>query len=346
MTSATDEHESPVRAWPEQAPPQPPLAGLREGVEGRRIRGALRARLFGSPQEEVRFGPYRLDDRLGHGATGTVYRATHDDGHTHAVKILDLEGPLARARFRREVDAASALRHPNIVSVHGHGQVGDRWSLAMDLVRGPTLTDWLAEDRSLASVLEVVTSVGRGLSYAHSRGVIHRDVKPDNILVGPGPLARLSDFGLVRALRGPDAGDVTGLTASLTQTGASLGTAGYMAPEQLLGAEVSAATDQFALAATTHLALFGRPAFEGPTAELVSLAILEGKMRPRPELARKHPELDEAVARALHPEPAERFPTVDAFIAALCNPRRRRTIWSRLFGRRTNSPTEKKTTSR
>ncbi len=228
------------------------------------------------------------------------------------------------------------LEHPNVVRVHEVGQCDEGFFMVMDLVEGTDLRGWFKQPREWVETCRVISDAAAGLAAAHALGVVHRDVKPDNILIGADGTARVADFGLARALPDSKAHELTDFAERLTATGAALGTVGYMAPEQLLGRAVSPATDQFALAATAYEALFGKAAFRGNTADAVAIGIINGQVQGPP---------DDSTGAALHrelviglaPDPQQRHPTIESLAAALqraLNPREDepRRWWSKLLG--------------
>jgi hypothetical protein len=252
---------------------------------------------------------YRLVELIGHGAQGLVY-AADDTVLARRVAIKLLRPDAGGDRILDEARLLARVTHPNIVTVHDAGVTADgAIYLAMEYVDAGTLASWLATPRAPAEVLRVCADAGRGLAAAHAAGIVHRDVKPANILVGADGRARITDFGLATA------------PASRT-SGSIVGTPAYMAPEQLAG-EASAASDQFALAVTAWEALTGASPFTGRTLEARAAAILAG---PRPPAKPLPARVEAALRRALGPEPDARFASVDALVAALASdprPRRR-----------------------
>jgi serine/threonine protein kinase len=195
-------------------------------------------------------GRYRLGRRLGAGGMGMVFEA--DDLELHrrvALKLLyadpsaDLEQ--TRAQLLREARAMAQTNHPNVVAVYDVGRIGEQVFLAMELVEGSTLAAWLRSARPRAEILRVFVMAGRGLEAAHATGLVHRDFKPDNVLIGGDGRARVTDFGLAlvaRASGGPGSSAGVGASADVrasmtvsTERGATVGTPAYMAPEQLRG---------------------------------------------------------------------------------------------------------------
>ena len=245
---------------------------------------------------------YRIDGRLGEGGMGTVYRATQLSlERVVALKLLTAElsaDPAFRERFRREGLLQAALDHPHIVTVYEAGETDNRLFLAMRMVEGPTLKDLILrhqlDDRR---ALRLLAQVAEALDAAHAKGLIHRDVKPQNVLVGAGDHAYLADFGLTK---GHD-------DAAMTETGQFVGTIDYISPEQARGARATARSDVYALTAVLCECLTGRVPFERATEERALLAHLT---EPPPRLSQVRPDLpaamDEVVAQGMAKDPADR----------------------------------------
>jgi serine/threonine protein kinase len=206
-----------------------------------------------SPQSSTVVAGYRIDGTLGEGGMGTVYRATQLSlERVVALKVLTAElssDPGFRERFRREGLLQAALDHPHIVTVYEAGEANERLFLAMRMVEGPTLKDLIQrhelDDRR---ALRLLTQVAEALDAAHAKGLIHRDVKPQNVLVGVGDHAYLADFGLTK---GSD-------DAAMTETGQFVGTIDYISPEQARGERATAASDVYALTAVLCECLTGQ----------------------------------------------------------------------------------------
>ncbi|MBX7083787.1 MAG: serine/threonine protein kinase [Nannocystaceae bacterium] len=294
-----------------------------EHVELSRVAAAL----FEATPVAARFGRYRPVRVIGAGGLGEVLLA-HDPELDRPVAIKSIArrlDPEARARLqarmRREAQALARLRHPNVVAVYDVGVADDGVFLAMEYVDGLTLSQWLAAaPHSVDEIVGVIIEAGRGLAAAHAAGVIHRDVKPSNILVDREGRARVVDFGLAFADADPriEAGAPPS-SGELTQTGALLGTPPYMAPEQFLGADVDARADQWGLAVTLHEALAGRRPFVGSDLAATRTAVLEQRYEP-PEAPAP---IRAALQRALQRDPDARFGDTLAFVAALAPTRRR-----------------------
>lgn len=306
---------------------------IRAGLEGQRIRAQLRARLFGASDTRPKIGPYMVRRKLGEGGMGTVYDAELADGGRCAVKVLRDDAANAEARLKREGKALQAVEHPHLVKIREIGRCSEGLYIAMDYVEGSNLRAWARAGQSLETIVRVLGEAAAGLACAHGRGVVHRDVKPDNILVDEAGRARVCDFGLAAAVPGSDAEELSAFMDRLTASGVAVGTIGYMAPEQLLGRPVSPATDQFALAVTAFEVLYGEPPFRGATMDAVAIAIL-GENRIEPETV-ANPRLHEVLVRALAREPAQRHRDIDAFAAAMVTALEpdARGWWASLFSR-------------
>lgn len=287
-----------------------------------------------------RVGRYRLIRQLGAGGMGRVYRG-HDPNLNRdvAIKVLhpaeqgsDHASELQR-RLLREAQAMARLRHAHLAVVHDVGTEGGDVFIAMELVEGSTLKTWLAESHPWRERLRVVVAAGRGLAAAHSAGVIHRDFKPENVLIGRDGVAKVVDFGLARGVDEvetprperaiADRDDVLG--TPLTVTGALMGTPAYMAPEQHAGEVVDEAADQFSLAVTVFEALYGRRPFAGSTVAALADEVSSGRIETPGDSEVPSAVLD-VVLRGLSVAPTERFPDVAGFLDALeaaAHPRRR-----------------------
>jgi Protein kinase domain len=255
-----------------------------------------------SPQSSTAVAGYRIDGTLGEGGMGTVYRATQLSlERVVALKVLTVElssDPAFRERFRREGLLQAALDHPHIVTVYEAGETDNRLFLAMRMVEGPTLKELILRRRlDDRRALRLLTQVAEALDAAHTKGLIHRDVKPQNVLVGAGDHAYLADFGLTK---GHD-------DAGMTETGQFVGTIDYISPEQARGERAGAGSDVYALTAVLYECLIGQVPFARATEERALLAHLT-EPPPRPSQAR--PDLpaamDEVIAQGMAKDPSDR----------------------------------------
>ena len=250
-------------------------------------------------------GRYRLVAELGRGAMGIVYRAEDPLlNRTVAVKsIILMDDPATRsdyeARFLQEAKAAGGLNHPNLVTIHDVGREGDVAYMAMELLDGTELRALMARGRvPLPFALDVLAQAADGLAHAHEHGVVHRDIKPGNIMIVHGRTAKIMDFGIARVR----ASDVK------TQTGAILGSPRYMSPEQVTGQPADRRSDIFSLGVVLHELAAGEPPFTAPTVTQLMHQIATATPRPPSATNPAVPAmLDLIVARALQKQPAERY---------------------------------------
>ncbi len=272
-------------------------------------------------------GRFEIIEEIGRGGMGIVYRARQTAlGRQVAIKVLPpqlaaREGNSVE-RFFREARAAAKLTHPNIVTIHDVGQQDDFYYIVMEEVKGRPLHVMLRESGRLSvkQAAAILTQVASALDYAHSQGVIHRDVKPANILVRDDGTAKLVDFGIARVAQEP----------GLTATGFSFGTAAYVAPEQIEGAEASAVSDIYSLGVVLYEMLTGQPPFRGATPTSV---LYKHVHEPPPTLRSLAPDLpaklEPIIKKALAKDPVDRYPTASALAAALTPiaERDRTTLW-------------------
>ncbi len=267
---------------------------------------------------------YRIKRRLGSGAMGIVYVA-HDPELDRDVAIKVLRRGAQAERLRREAKALARLSHPNVVAVHDVGEHDGQIFIAMALVDGLNLRQWLTTPHAAAEILRVLCKAARGIAAAHAAGLVHRDLKPDNIFVATHGEVLVGDFGLARdASDGePDAtGEPVTNPTELTLTGTVLGTPAYMAPEQAAGAATEQ-SDQFSFCVTAYEALYGTRPFGGATFEDLLDSVERGVIA-RPERTPKIAAIvDRALRRGLRAAPEERFPTMTELIAAIEPPPRR-----------------------
>ncbi len=263
-------------------------------------------------------GRYHLRRQLARGGMATVWEAEDRVlGRRVAVKVLHphlARDPSFRERFRREGVAVARLTHPAVVAVYDTGADDELVYLVMELVEGRTLRDLLDErgPLDLETAVHLITEVADGLASAHDRGIVHRDVKPGNVLVLPDGRAKITDFGIARG------GDGSELDEDLTEVGTFVGTAKYVAPEQVEGGPVGPRTDVYALGLVLYEALCGRPAFdeEGDLATAVART-RRAPLAPRQLRVDIPRELEAVIMRALARDPDDRYPSARELRAAL-----------------------------
>jgi len=318
-----------------------------DDVEAKRLRARLSERLVeGALPAPVTVDRFTLLERIGSGGLGVVYAAYDPKlDRRVAIKLLspreqagtdEAEG---RARFVREAKAMARLSHPNVVPVYDVGIHGGSVFIVMELVDGVQLGTWLsARKRTRREILETFRAAGRGLAAAHAAGLVHRDFKPGNVMVGQGGRVRVMDLGLATPTQ-PTLGEdptptpsgsieIDVANAFSTQPGTVMGTPAYMAPEQHEGKPVDAKADQFAFCVALYEALYGERPFVWKTANELSQAVLSGDVRPAPANSNVPTWLREVVARGLAVDPAERWPSMQALLAALG--RDPRAFWRRI----------------
>ncbi len=263
-------------------------------------------------------GPYRIESVLGEGGMGVVYRAL-DIRLNRPVAIKFLSAELAseteRRRFQREAQTASSLNHPHIVTVHDAGELDGRQYLVTELVDGGTLSDWAhGGRRSWREVVELLTGVADALATAHEAGVLHRDIKPDNVLLTKSGYAKLADFGLARMQAEPQAATQTMLTDP-TRQGAIIGTVAYMSPEQTIGQPLDSRSDIFSFGIVLYELLSGHRPFAGRSSVDLMHAIAHD---PAPALPMALPaSLRLAVEKALEKDPSERYQSMRELLVDL-----------------------------
>ncbi len=264
-------------------------------------------------------GAYRIEALVGEGGVGQVYRARDTRLHRPvAIKMLrgDVD-PLTRQRFEREAIAASGLNHPHILTVHEVGEVDGHPYLVTEFVDGGTLASWAhSTRRGTREILELLSGVADGLAAAHDAGILHRDIKPHNILVMRSGYAKLADFGLATLTADPDvSGKSATITNLKTEPGLVVGTVAYMSPEQVNGQRLDARSDIFSFGVVLYELLSGRRPFQGGSTVAVMYAIAS---EPAAALPRDVPDALRAITeKALEKDPARRYQTMRDLAADL-----------------------------
>ena len=267
----------------------------------------------GVASETLVDGRYRVMSRIGSGGMADVYCA-HDQqlGRKVALKVLHRrfsEDQEFVERFRREASAAAGLQHPNVVQVFDRGSWDGTYYIAMEFLDGRSLKQLVRDEGPLpaAQVVDIGVQILRAARFAHKRGVIHRDIKPHNVIVDGEGRVKVTDFGIARAG-----------ASDMTETGTIIGTAQYLSPEQAQGHAVSAASDLYSVGILLYELLTGRVPFEADSAVTIALKqVSEEPVPPRalnPEIS---PELEAVVLKAMQKDPARRFQDADEFILAL-----------------------------
>src|SRR5437870_13695812 len=263
---------------------------------------------------------YAVERELGRGGMATVFLA-EDLKHRRPVAIKVLHPELAAAvgadRFLREIEIAARLQHPHILPLYDSGTAAGFLYYVMPYVEGESLRDRLEREKQLPleDTLRIAGEVAGALAYAHSHGVVHRDIKRENVMLSGGTVV-VADFGIARAVTA--AGD----EHQLTQTGTVIGTPAYMSPEQATGsAEIDGRGDQYSLACVVYEMLGGEPPFPGPTAQAVMARHSLDSVSPPSIVRASIPDaVEDALLRALGKTPADRFSTTALFAEALARP--------------------------
>lgn len=283
-------------------------------------------------------GRYHVLEKIGAGGMGVVYAAFDPDlDRKVALKVLQPErldgdaGSRGHARLIREAKAMAKLAHPNVVTVHDVGVFEERVFVAMEFVRGKTLSQWMKTSPPWEEVIECFIAAGRGLAAAHAEGLVHRDFKPDNVLIGQDGRPRVLDFGLARtsgiASTEPQNEELEDISLELrmrshdfdriTRTGGLTGTPAYMAPEQYLNKVLDDRTDQFAFCVALWEGLHGSRPFQGDSTAALGLAVCSGEITPPPANSPVPSRIQRALNRGLSRQPADRFESMNALLAAI-----------------------------
>ena len=263
----------------------------------------------------TKLGPYEIVSPLGAGGMGEVYRARDTRlGRDVAVKVLPPDfatDSQRRSRFEQEARAASALNHPNIVTVHDVGSADGHLYVAMELVDGRSLREILEASRlPVSRCLDVGTQIAEGLARAHSAGIVHRDLKPENVMLTKDGIVKILDFGLAKITKtmGGDVSEMPTAAPLATDAGTVMGTVGYMSPEQAAGRPVDYRSDQFSLGTILYEMAAGKKPFQRDTAPQTMTAIIAEDPEPIASVnPRVPPPLRWIVDRCLAKEPESRY---------------------------------------
>ncbi len=293
----------------------------------------------GLPESGDTFGRYVIGQRLGSGGMGVVVSAYDPKlDRTVALKLLKRDADDGDTRMTREAQALAQLQHPGVINVFEVGSVDGTRYIAMEYVEGRTLKRWVLEDApSWGAVVDVFIKAGRGLGAAHAAGLVHRDFKPSNVLVGTDGRVRVVDFGIATAHSFGNTSDPALVTLSrpldgpipeLTGTGIAMGTPAYMAPEQHAGKLVDARSDQYAFCASLFEAVYGKRPFRADDMRALVRLKRAGKVAPTRERTRVPAGVRKAILRGLCARPDERWPSMEPLLAVLERSRRQRALSS------------------
>ena len=316
-----------------------------QGSTLERIGAKVRGQLFATARLTTRVGRFTVLNQVGKGGMGIVYAAYDEElDRKVAIKVLrrrQSPDPVDQARFQREAQAMARISHPNVATIHEVGFANGDLFLAMEFIRGQSLAKWAKGERSWREVVEVYVQAGEGLAAAHRAGVIHRDLKPQNIMIAKDGTVKVLDFGLARAIEDDtlesqddevrESGPGSILGEPFTHTGAMLGTPAYMAPEQVRRAAVDARTDQFSFCVAMYEALYGQRPYAAGNVNERMVSIFDGAIAPAPQGSTVPAEIRNVLVRGLAWNPANRWPSMDALLGALrarIVPARRRRLLS------------------
>jgi tetratricopeptide (TPR) repeat protein/predicted Ser/Thr protein kinase len=310
------------------------------GVEGEPLASEDEQELL---ESGTKAGRYMVIERVGAGGMGVVYAAFDDElDRKVALKVMHAradgggQSSGSRERLLREAQAMAKLSHPNVITVHDVGTFDGRVFIAMEFIDGPTLRAWIEQGpHEHAEIVHAFVRAGRGLAAAHAVGLVHRDFKPDNVLIGRDGRVLVMDFGLARqaSARPGEALPTTSARSAgrdlvLTRTGALVGTPAYMAPEQHRGAAADPLVDQFSFCVALYEALYGQRPFAGNSVASLALNVLEGHVRSPPRSTTVPAWLRPVVMRGLAHDPQDRYPSMDALLAELqADPPQSRSPW-------------------
>lgn len=287
----------------------------------------------------ARIGRYALLRKLGEGGMGAVYAGYDEELHRKvAIKLLHVASSTnaeLRARMLREAQAMARVSHPNVVNVYEVGESNGEIFIAMEFINGTTLTKWQSEPgRSWQEILHMYCLAGQGLLAAHHAGIVHRDFKPDNVLIGSDGQPRVADFGLARLqdtlpeitdnktqsssdFTFNQAHDFKPMSSPLTKEGALMGTPLYMSPEQYKGHPADSRSDQFSFCVALYEALYKHAPFAGTTLAALGFNVVSGRVQAMPTDTQVPSRLHEALLRGLANSPEQRFPAMAELLTAL-----------------------------
>jgi len=315
LAAQAPERKTPARGSTGSPPSEPTPRAIADPISTVRETAEPPIGAASPPGAGSTVGRYRLLHLVGRGGMGEVY-AAHDPklDRKVAIKILRADtyaDDVESARLLREAQSVARLSHPNLVTVYDVGTASGRLFLAMELIEGETLASWLdGKRRSRAEIVRVFAMAGRGLAAAHRAGVVHRDFKPQNVMVAGDGTARVMDFGL--AALGEARNE-----PRLTRIGSILGTPLYMAPEQLRGQPVDPRADQFSFCVSLYEALYGERPFAGENFPQLRTAVLGGNVRPAPLASGVPKRLRSTLLRGLSVDRVRRWSDMDALVNAV-----------------------------
>jgi eukaryotic-like serine/threonine-protein kinase len=263
-------------------------------------------------QPMQRFGPYQIEQKLGAGAVAVVYSAHSQDGRQVALKVLNPDAakqPKFRKLLRNEYQMVARLHHPGVVQVYDLGEIDGHAYMAMELVQGPTLEEYMTAHGTLGetAAVAIVQQLARTLDYVHQQGVVHRDLKPANVLISRDGRALLFDFGAALNLR----------TATPEELAGIYGTPAFLSPEQIRSsADLDGRADLYSLGVILYRLVSGRKPFYGGRSEVLEAHLHQTPPKPS-AFAYVSPELEAVILKAIAKAPEERFQTGAEFAAAL-----------------------------
>ncbi len=264
---------------------------------------------------------FRIEAVVGRGGMGVVYRAVDERLHRFvALKVLLLEisqDPERRSRFLREARVAASLGHPNIAGVYEVGEDRGRIFIAMEFVEGQTLRACLSSPMLLGTALRLAAQIARGMAGAHDKGVLHRDLKPDNVMVTPEGIAKILDFGVAKQLTPAEIKTSVGVVEHVTAQGFILGTPGYMSPEQAMGRTLDHRSDIFSFGVLLYEMTTGGKPFTGSAMDMLIAVARDTPAPPSSKSPRVNAELERVILRCMARQPKDRYPTARVLCDAL-----------------------------